>query len=392
LRVPSGSNGSLTVRGVGIGGFAQGIMLSGGANHQIVGNQFGGLASGFTIYGFSNAGVRVETGTPVIIGGLNPADRNVFLNANSGDGSDAAGIVVGYGANGAQGTCQIVGNMLGVWMDGMSADPSNENGILIQGSGCMVQSNYLAGSIKDAIRLMGGSHNVIQNNIIGPRIAPGLPFFDNPGAGIRVTNGANDNIIGAGEGFYGPADNYKNFINTMNAGGIIVSNSTGNAIRGNSIYGNGVTTGLNIDLGGDGPTPNDPGDVDGGTNTANDLMNYPVPHGIVWGGPPQSGSLALSVNGYLDVPPGSYYIDAYYDFGCSPTGRGGGTWVGQQLYAPLFPGAGAFSVPVYVPIWNFDSSISTLSLTVTSTAGHQSTSEFSRCLSVDTIYSGNFDE
>src|SRR6185312_8455970 len=133
-------------------------------------------------------------------------------------------------------------------------------------------------------------------------------------------------IIGAGDGFYGPVYSYQNVITDMDAGGIIVSNSTGNTIRGNAIYGNGLLSALNIDLGGDGPTPNDPGDADGGAFSANDLMNYPVAHAVAWGSsePPQAGSIALTVGGSIDVPPGNYVIDVYYDLGCSPTGRGGG--------------------------------------------------------------------
>ncbi len=279
--VPSGAQAaSLSVSGLRIGGFSQGIRLLGGFNHQIVGNEFGNLASGFQIYGFTVSAVSVDTNSPVIIGGSNPADRNLFLNANSGNGSNAAGVLIGAFANGTSG-CQIVGNLFGTSPDGTFADPNNENGILVEGSGCSIVGNYLAGNIKDAISLIGGSHNVIQNNIIGARLTPGQGFY-NPGAGIHITNGANDNVIGAGDGFYGPAYGYQNIVSDMDSGGVVVSNSTGNTIRGNSIYGNGLATEPNLDLGGDGPTPNDPGDADGGPSTANDGMNFPVAHGIRW--------------------------------------------------------------------------------------------------------------
>jgi hypothetical protein len=394
LRVPSGSSGSLTLRGVALGGFSQGVMLLGGANHQIVGNEFGGIPHGFGYYGFSSAAVHVDTAAPVIIGGSNPADRNVFLNAFSPDNSNAAGTIVGYSANGAPGSCQIVGNLYGVPSDGQPAYLGNENGLLIQGGGCNVLGNHFAGNTKDAILLMGGSHNVIQYNLIGPSRFFGADF-SNPGAGIRITNGANDNVIGGGDSFVGSILDYQNIITDMDAGGIVVSNSTGNAIRGNAIYGNGLTTNLNIDLGGDGPTPNDPGDADG-TNGANDLMNYPVPHAVAWdaGAPPQPGSVALTIYGDIDVPVGNYEIDAYYDLGCSPTGRGGGSWVGEQFYTQYFPGRGAFSVLTYIPIFGYDSTNGRLSLTVTSidSGAHHSTSEFSQCLSVDTIFSSGFEQ
>jgi hypothetical protein len=43
LRVTSGSAGaSLTLRGVGMGGFGQAVILLDGKDHLIAGNQFGG--------------------------------------------------------------------------------------------------------------------------------------------------------------------------------------------------------------------------------------------------------------------------------------------------------------------------------------------------------------
>ena len=133
--------------------------------------------------------------------------------------------------------------------------------------------------------------------------------------------------------------------------------------------------------------------ADGGPGTANDLINFPVPHVITWGaeGPPQFGSVGLTVKGSLDVPQGNYLIDAYYDVTCSPTGRGGGTWVGGGTYDGMLQGIGAFAVPVYIPFFGFDSVNGRISLTVTSNGVPQSTSEFSRCLSVDTIFSDAFE-
>ena len=55
-----------------------------------------------------------------------------------------------------------------------------------------------------------------------------------------------------------------------NGPGIVVASGADNAVTRNSIFGN---TGLGIDLGPTGPTPNDPGDIDSG---ANDLLNFPV--------------------------------------------------------------------------------------------------------------------
>ena len=75
--------------------------------------------------------------------------------------------------------------------------------------------------------------------------------------------------------------------------------ATGNAMLGNRIYGNGA---LGIDLNGDGVTPNDPLDADGGPNNR---LNFPVISAVSVLG----ASLVVSFS--LDVPAGSYRVEFF---------------------------------------------------------------------------------
>jgi hypothetical protein len=291
-------------------------------------------------------------------------------------------VLVGAFANNSQAVCQIVGNLFGITPDGFSAVPNNEYGILLQGSGCLVQGNRMAGNTKDAIYILGSNH-VIQNNVIGPAVFFGQDF-SNPGAGIRIAAGGTNNIIGAPPGF--GASYYANDIKDMDLGGILIAGgATGNSVRGNRISDNGLSTGLNLDLGLDGPTANDAGDVDTG---ANGLMNYPQPHAFHWtNGTPTPGTfnIAASINGLLDLAPGEYQLDAYYDDTCGAAGRGGGGWVGGVTIDIAAAALTAFDVPVTIPA--YDAAHGQVSLTATSTIpGQNSTSEFSECLSVDSIF------
>jgi hypothetical protein len=84
--VPSNapSSVSLTVRGVFFGGFSQSIMLLGGFNHLIAGNQFGGTVGGVSFPGsYINAiAIGGNAVGSLIIGGDNAVDRNVIVGAN----------------------------------------------------------------------------------------------------------------------------------------------------------------------------------------------------------------------------------------------------------------------------------------------------------------------
>lgn len=388
LVVPSGAHdASLTVKGIGFGGFTNAIQLWGGYSHQIVGNQFGGLMNGIQLFGFGLSGIQIETNGSVIVGGPNPADRNAFQNANS-TVDDAAGIVEGVFADHTQPVCQIIGNLFGITPNGFSAVPNNKYGILLQGSGCLVQGNRIAGNIKDGIYILGGTDHVIQNNVIGPASFFGQDY-SNPGAGIRIGAGAANNTIGAPAGFGGTY--YQNVIKDMDLGGIVVGGEgDGNSVRGNQITQNGLLTGLNLDLGGDGATANDPADSDTG---ANDLQNFPEPHGLRWlNGTPAAGTFNIpaEINGSFDTAPGHYQIDAYYDHTCSPTGRGSGGWLGGTELDVASGSPAAIHLSVVMP--DYDSLHGNVAFTATRVdpAGG-STSEFSPCMSVDAIFRDGFE-
>ena len=88
-----------------------------------------------------------------------------------------------------------------------------------------------------------------------------------------------------------------------------------------------------------------------------------------------------------------YQVDVYYAHGCNATGRGTAEkWIGSvdNIYVDIASTTAAFSVPVTIP--DFDVANGSLSVTATRQSnGDGSTSELSRCFSVDTIFRDRFD-
>src|SRR5262249_9115185 len=120
--------------------------------------------------------------------------------------------------------------------------------------------------------------------------------------------------------------------------------TVGNAVLGNSIFGNG---GLGIDLGHDGVTANDPGDAD---TRPNGLQNVPVLHIVLLEG----GDVV--VPGTINSPPGqpgtTFRIEFFASAARDPSGHGQGQLFlgytsvttdggGNATFAAALPFAGA---------------------------------------------------
>lgn len=390
IRVPaSATTANLYLSGLGFGGFGQSLLVLGGSNTVVIGNQFGGTAGGVALpgaglYAISVAAVSA-TGS-LLIGGSDAGARNLI------GGAAQSGINIQSGVQTDAQHCQIAGNLIGMNRDGNTPLP-NFTGILLGGSGCAIEFNRIVGNTNDAITVNGAGANLISANLVGVG-ANGQGAF-NGGAGVRINAGENNNVVG-------------NTIRNMVAGGVLVTGSAGdgNTIMGNAIYGNGSGgSAMDIDIGALGPTANDGADIDNGPN---ELQNFPVltsvqlaaPTAIaangtsaVQGSPTNVfATLTGTLNG-IPNPASSYSVQAYFSSSCSGNGRGHA----ERLLAttPLTITQvnvdTAFSVDVVLPDL---AAGHVVSLTATSPQG--STSEVGTCFDLanatpDQIFADGFD-
>jgi len=369
FNVPSSASAaSLTLRGLGLGGFSQPVMLLGGANHVIAGNQFGGSVGGQALPGASLSAISigVNAGGSLIVGGSSLADRNVI------GGADFSGINVSSAVSSSVERCQFVNNLIGVAANGNTALP-NFTGINLAGSGCLVDRNRIVGNTKDAVWINGSNNHVIQRNRIGYAVN-GNGFLS--GAGVRI-NGSN-NTVGAPAASGVTGDFYANTIRNMLQGGVVVEAGSNNAVRTNLIYDNGASNnGMDIDLGETGPLANDAGDADDG---ANHLQNFPIVTKLILmpAASHPATDVSATVSATLDAAPGTYRIDAYFSTRCDNTTPAGGrphaqAFIGTaQVVLPA--AAGSLKINVLLPTISGNPLIG---LTATDAAGN--TSEIGSC-------------
>ena len=241
------------------------IVVTGATGTWVRGNLIGTNAPGDEVIplspGAASIGVGVSSSLLTIIGGPSASDRNTI-----------AGISHAVSLSGS-GQATVQGNRIGTDAAGTRA-LGNGNGILMgTGSSPSILGNVIGGGAR-GIFVSNNSNPTIQGNFIGTD-ETGTRDLGNREQGILVFN-ASATIGGeaAGEGnviaFNG--DDSLAF-----SGGIVVSTGGFVRIRGNRVFANGV---IGIDLDGDGVTPNDPFDVDGGSN---DLQNFPLITSVVPG-------------------------------------------------------------------------------------------------------------
>jgi hypothetical protein len=262
-----GSSGSI-VRGLVINRFDSGtaIAITGGfhgfgSNYIIEGNFLGTDASG-TVALPNAYGVHSNNSFSSLVGGTTPAARNVI------SGNTHVGVLFGGGGRPPGSGGRIQGNYIGTNAAGTAALGNgtglfhNTDDFTIGGTAAGA-GNLISGNIGPGIHLgnnnVGARNTDIYANLIGLDAA-GTGPLGNGGHGIDVDTAPNTRIGGAGAGM-------ENRIAYNGGIGVLVRQIGGAVIVGNPIHDNGQ---LGIDLGGNGVTPNDPGDADSG------LQNFPV--------------------------------------------------------------------------------------------------------------------
>lgn len=276
----------LTVQGLAVNGFGNVIFgatsSSAGAGLQVYGNFIGTTRDGGPFGGLGNSGCAVRAGvTPAQIGGRQPWQRNL-LSGN------ACGVMAG-------GPATIEGNLIGTDASGTLAIPNgtsgNWPGIIVGarqnvriGGADPAARNVISGNQPWGIGLwpgFGGGSGPIENveimgNYIGTDWSGVRPLpngFPQPsaaqhGGGIQLQSAPNADAYAIGG--FGPGE--ANLIAYNRGAGIIATGASFFDNRGNIIHHNRGVGRANVDIGAVGPTPNDPGDADGGSNNG---QNHP---------------------------------------------------------------------------------------------------------------------
>jgi parallel beta-helix repeat protein len=235
---------SVTIDGFTQTGASIGDLQAGTAHNLTV--RLNGSAAGST----ANAGLYVQANN-VTIRGLNIAGWAGNTNSSA--------IRVDVSQN-----TLIEGNYLGTNATGLAASANANAGIyLFDSPNTTIRNNLISGNSKSGILLLGSAttNTVIAANLIGVN-ATNTGALGNVGDGVLITGNASNTRVG------GIVATDANVI-ANNSTGVNIASGTGNAVIGNSLYRN---TGLAIDLGADGVSPNDIDDIDSG---ANDLLNFP---------------------------------------------------------------------------------------------------------------------
>ena len=184
------------------------------------------------------------------------------------------------------------------------------DGLRIASTGPIAASNVI-GLIINRFQgngvVISGQWNSVAQCYIGTDATGAAAGPGNGGYGILITG--SNNLVA------------ENTIAFNGRDGIAVASaSVGNTAAPNSIFSN---TGLGIDLGADGPTPNDLGDIDDG---ANRRQNYPILTAVDPAAAPATG---LMVHGTINTTPNTLVEVVLYS---SPTADGEGRNVLEVLH------------------------------------------------------------
>ena len=235
--------GSSRIRGLVINRFASdGLDLQTNGGNVVDGNFIGTDPTGTQGRGNSFTGLFVDGGANNLIGGSDPAARNIISR------SGFSGIALG-GPTAMNN--RIAGNFIGTDATGKERLGNGNSGIFI-GNTTVVNpgiatNNTVGGATPGAGNLIssnssgiflgpGTNGNKVQGNFIGTDVT-GTAVLDNGNDGVGIDQASNNTI-----GFNANGAGLGNIIAYNGSRGVSVSDGTnpavGNAIRGNSIFSN----------------------------------------------------------------------------------------------------------------------------------------------------------
>jgi uncharacterized repeat protein (TIGR01451 family)/CSLREA domain-containing protein len=263
-------------------------------------------------------------------------------------GNSIAGLAIVDGSQPGN-SINIQGNLIGTAPDG-SGDRGNLNGILAlssthvpgisiggnsatlgnvighNGTGVLLDCNALSDICFNGLQILG--------NYIGTN--PGGGNIGNLGNGVTIANMTGGNVV-----IGSPTPAEANVIRNNGGQGIATGAVIGTGIASFLINQFGGNAGLAIDLAGDGPTANDPGDADGGPNN---LQNYPDISSYVL----DPGGTGAALSWSIDTPDDATNYPMRVDF-YRAAGDEIGIWLGSAscvVAAPstcsanlIFPGS-----------------------------------------------------
>ncbi|MHB1049323.1 MAG: T9SS type A sorting domain-containing protein [Bacteroidota bacterium] len=289
-----------------------GITLTGFGGAVVTRNRIGTDPAGTLDWGNTGPGMNIYCDRN-IIGGDDPADRNI-ISGNGGGGIEMFGGIVfaipgpNY-PNYVQGN-RIENNILGADITGTQR-LSNYTGLFMNGyvDSNFVRNNLISGNMNHGIWTRRSpsapSRNTFQSNKIGTQV-DGITPLPNDSTAFMIDSAA-VNLFG------GPNEADGNIVAFSNQSGLTIKAGWGFAIQRNSIFKN---KGLAIDLGNDGPSPNDSSDADLGPNR---LQNYPR---ITWIG--RTGGTTV-VKGHLQSRANTTFrLEFYTNDEADTTGFGEG--------------------------------------------------------------------
>jgi len=303
-----GVGGAATIVGLTINRFGTAVRFNATAGNVVRGTYLGTNPTGTAAGPGNGVGAYIQTSN-------NQIDGTTAAGPNVVSGNTVDGIQI----TGAGATANVLrGNYIGLNAAGAAAIPNGGQGVAIftltannvVGGTAAGQGNVISGNGNVGIAINDrATGNLVQGNYIGTD-RTGTAAVANASRGVSFDQAATNNTVGGTVAGAGNVIAYNGGCGVC----VLAAGTVGMAIEGNSIVGN---VGLGIDLGADGVTSNDLGDVDAGPNN---LLNFPVLSAAMTNG--TQATFAGSYSGTAAVA--TLRIEFFASAAADPTGYGEG--------------------------------------------------------------------